>query len=155
MAPKTVIRPIRSEAVLKLSHDNASYSGDVARNFVLSWGSLCRVGFYLLVCRSVRAMDVVCTGKVENKSLIYSWTEALWKPSTGWGNLQGQETNGFNEAFVEFLSCWDLNATTVESKKAIEIKHNCQTNAKHNIRQITKTLTNTKYQTRWCRTQFT
>ena len=35
---------------------------------------------------------------------------------------------------------------TVESKAAIEIKHNCQTNAKYNIRQITKTL-NTKYQT--------
>ena len=81
-------------------------------------------------------------------SLIYSGTEALSKPSTGWGNLQGQETNGFNEAFVEFrLSCWDLNATTMESKTAIEFKHNCQTNAKYNIRQITKTLTNTKYQT--------
>ena len=92
-------------------------------------------------------MDVVYTGNTHNKSLIYSGTEVSSKPSTGWGNLQGQETNGFNEAFVEFLSCWDLNATTVESKTAKEIRHNCQTNAKYNIRQITKTLTNTKYQT--------
>ena len=38
--------------------------------------------------------------------------------------------NGFNEAFVEFLSCFDLNATTVENETAIDIKHNYQTNAK-------------------------
>ena len=31
--------------------------------------------------------------------------------------------------------------------QAIEIEHNCQTNAKYNIRQITNTITNTKYQT--------
>ena len=55
--------------------------------------------------------------------------------------------NGFNEAFVEFLSCFDLNATIVENEAAIEIKRNCQTNAKQNIRQITKTITNTKYET--------
>lgn len=91
-------------------------------------------------------MDVVYTRNA-HKSLIYSGTEGLSKPSTGWGNLQGQETNGFNEAFVEFLSCWDLNATTVESETTIEIKHNCKTNAKDSIRQITKTITNTKYQT--------
>ena len=61
--------------------------------------------------------------------LIYSGAEALSKPSTGWGNLQSQEMNGFNEAFVEFLSCFDLNATTVESETAIEMKRNWQTNA--------------------------
>ena len=117
----------------------------VARDFVLSgvFAELASICW----CRSVRAMDVVYTGNVHNKSLIHSGTEALSKSSTDWGNLQGQETNGFNEAFVEFLSCWDLNATTVESKTAIEIKNSCQTNAKYNIRQITKTLTNTKYQT--------
>ena len=38
--------------------------------------------------------------------------------------------NGFSEAFVEFLSCFDLNATTEENERAIEIKRNCQTNAK-------------------------
>ena len=38
--------------------------------------------------------------------------------------------NGFNEAFVELLSCFVLNATTVENETAIEIKRNCQTNAK-------------------------
>ena len=92
-------------------------------------------------------MDIVYTGNAHNKSLIYPRTEALSKPSTGWGNLQDQEMNGFNEAFVEFLSCWDLNATTVESETAIEITHNYQTNAKYNIRQITKTITNTNYQT--------
>ena len=37
--------------------------------------------------------------------------------------------NGFNEAFVKFLSCFDLNATAMENETAIEIKHNCQTNA--------------------------
>ena len=89
-------------------------------------------------------MDVVCTEKAYNKSLIYSGTEALSKPSTGWGNLQGQETNSFNDAFVELPSRWDLNATTVESETAIEMQENCQTN---NIRQITNTITNTKYQT--------
>jgi len=64
-----------------------------------------------------------------------------------WGNLQGQETNSFNDAFVELPSRWDLNATTVESETAIEIQQNCQTNAKYNIRQITNTITNTKYPT--------
>jgi len=92
-------------------------------------------------------MDVVCSEKAYNKSLKYSGTEALSKPSTGWGNLQGQETNSFDEAFVEFPSRWDLNVTTVESETAIEMQHNCQTNGKYNIRQITNTITNTKYQT--------
>ena len=31
--------------------------------------------------------------------------------------------------------------------QALEIEHNCQTNAKYNIRQITNTIANTKYQT--------
>ena len=92
----------------------------------------------------VSLSTVVCTEKAYNKSLIYSGTEALSKPSTGWGNLQGQETNSFNDAFVELPSRWDLNATTVESETAIEMQENCQTN---NIRQITNTITNTKYQT--------
>ena len=91
-------------------------------------------------------MDIVYTGNAHNKSLIYPGTEALSKPITGWGNLQGKETNGF-KAFIEFLSCWNLNATTVESETAIEITHNYQTNAKYNIRQITKIITNTNYQT--------
>ena len=34
--------------------------------------SLSTVGFDLFVCRRVRAMDVVCTEKAHNKSLIYS-----------------------------------------------------------------------------------
>ena len=70
-------------------------------------------------------MDVVYAGNAHNKSLIYSGAEALLKPCTGWGNLQGQEMNGFNEAFVEFLSCFVLNATTLENETAIEIKRNC------------------------------
>ena len=73
-------------------------------------------------------MDVVYTGNAYNTSDIFR-AEALSKPSTGWGNLQSQEMNGFNEAFVEFLSCFDLNATTVESETAIEIKRNWQRNA--------------------------
>ena len=118
-------------------------SSAVARYFVLSSESvLVRLA---LICLCV--MDVVCTEKAYNKSLIYSGTEALSKPSTGWGNLQGQETNSFNDAFVELPSRWDLNATTVESETAIEMQQNCQTNAKYNIRQITNTITNTKYQT--------
>ena len=95
---------------------------------MLSWWCLCRVDFDLLVCRSVRAMDVVYTEMLIIR-LIYSGAEALSKPSTGWGNLQSQEMSGFNKAFVEFLSCFDLNATTVESETAIEIKRNWQRNA--------------------------
>ena len=90
---------------------------------------------------------IVFSQKAYNKSLKYSGTEALSKPSTGWGNLQGQETNSFDEAFADFPSRWDLNVTTVESETATEMQHSCQTNAKYNIRQITNTITNTKYQT--------
>ena len=95
---------------------------------MLSWWCLCRVDFDLLVHRSVRAMDVVYK-EMLIICLISSGAEALSKPSTGWGNLQSQEMNGFNEAFVEFLSCFDLNATTVERETAIEIKSNWQRNA--------------------------
>ena len=35
----------------------------------------------------------------------------------------------------------------MESETATEVQHNCQTNAKYNLRQITNTITNTKYQT--------
>ena len=38
----------------------------------------------LLVCRSVRARDVGCSENAYNKSLIYSGTEVLSKPKTGW-----------------------------------------------------------------------
>ena len=40
----------------------------------------------LLVCRSVRAMDVGCSENAYNKSLLYSGTEVhvLLKPKTGW-----------------------------------------------------------------------
>ena len=56
-------------------------------------------------------MEVVYAENAHSKSLIYSGTEALSQPSTGWGNLQAQEMNDFNEAFVEFLSFWDLKVT--------------------------------------------
>jgi hypothetical protein len=90
-------------------------SHDKAHGFEVLSLCLCRVCF--LVCRSIRAMNVVSAENAHNKSLIYSGTEALSKPSTGWGNLKGQETNSsFDEAFVEFPSRWDLNATVVESE---------------------------------------
>ena len=38
----------------------------------------------LLVCRSVRARDVGCSENAYNKSLLYSGTEVLLKPKTGW-----------------------------------------------------------------------
>ena len=118
-------------------------SHDKAHGFEVLSLCLCRVCF--LVCRSIRAMNVVSAENAHNKSLIYSGTEALSKPSTGWGNLKGQETNSsFDEAFVEFPSRWDLNATVAESETAIQIIHNCQTNGKYNIRQITNTKSQTE-----------
>ncbi|KAL9951086.1 hypothetical protein ACROYT_G043682, partial [Oculina patagonica] len=88
-------------------------------------------------------MDVD-TENAHNMSPVYSGTEALLKPSTGRGYLQGQETYGFEEAYVEFPSRWDLNATTVGSEKA----YNCRTNA-----QYTMLETNAKYQmTNKCQT---
>ena len=53
----------------------------------------------------------------------------MWK----WGNLQGQETNSFDEAFIKFPSCWDLDAKSVKSKTATEIERNCQTNTKYRL----------------------
>ena len=38
----------------------------------------------LLVCRSVRARDVGCSENAYNKSLLYSGTDVLSKPKTGW-----------------------------------------------------------------------
>ncbi|XP_078375209.1 uncharacterized protein LOC144658622 isoform X1 [Oculina patagonica] len=88
-------------------------------------------------------MDVD-TENAHNKSPVYSGTEALLKPSTGRGYLQGQETYSFEEAYVEFPSRWDLNATTVGSEKA----YNCRTNAHYTMLK-----TNAKYQmTNKCQT---
>ena len=50
------------------------FSNAVARDFVLD----------MLVCRSVRARDVGCSENAYNKSLLYSGTEVLSKPETGW-----------------------------------------------------------------------
>ena len=68
-------------------------------------------------------MDVVCAETAENKSLVYLETKALLQPSTGRANLQGQETFSFEQAYVEFPSCWDLNATIVETN-AIQMPNN-------------------------------
>ena len=45
-------------------------------------------------------MVVVCAKNAENKSLVYSETEAALQPSTGRCNLQGQETRSFEQAHV-------------------------------------------------------
>ena len=91
-------------------------------------------------------MDVVFSENVHNKFLIYSGIEALSRDPqlAGRGNLQGQETNSFDEAFVEIPSRRGLGATTMERDTVIEIEYNCQTNAKYDVRQITNTI-NTKY----------
>ena len=47
------------------------------------------------VSQSQGGTYVVCTENAHDKSLIYSGMEALSKPSTGWGNLQGQEMKSF------------------------------------------------------------
>ena len=75
-------------------------------------------------------MDVVCAENAHNKSLLYSGTEALSKPSTG----------------EELLLSSPLAGTYHKRGKrdSIEIDHNCQTK---NIRQKANTVTNTKYQT--------
>ena len=96
-------------------------------------------------------MDVVCTENADNKSLVYSGTKVLSQPSTGRGNSQGQETFSFEEAYVEFPSRWDLNATIVESEIERELPDTCQTNAKqmpNNVYQIT----NAKYEMLNCQT---
>ena len=86
-------------------------------------------------------MVVVCAKNAENKSLVYSETEAALQPSTGRCNLQGQETRSFEQAHVElFPSCWELHATIVESKIERELSNTCQTNAiqmPNNLYQIT------------------
>ena len=86
-------------------------------------------------------MVVACAKNAENKALVYSETEAVLQPSTGRGNLQGQETCSFEQAHVElFSSCWDLNVTIVESKIERELSNTCQTNAiqmPNNLCQIT------------------
>ena len=87
-------------------------------------------------------MDVVCTETAENKCLVYSGTNAVvLQPLTGRGNLQGQETCSFEQlAHVESPSCWDLNATIVESKIERELSNTYQTNAiqmPNNLYQIT------------------
>ena len=85
-------------------------------------------------------MDVVCTETAENKCLVYSGTKAVLQPSTGRGNLQGQETCSFEQVHIDFPSCWDLNATIVESKIERELSNTYQTNAiqmPNNLYQIT------------------
>ena len=91
---------------------------------------------------TIAAMDVVCAETAENKCLVYSGTNAVvLQPLTGRGNLQGQETCSFEQlAHVESPSCWDLNATIVESKIERELSNAYQTNAiqmPNNLYQIT------------------
>ena len=50
-----------------------------------------------------------------------------------------------NEAFVEFLSCFDLNAATVESETAIEIKPKWQRNATYNVKYTPNNKDHNKY----------
>ena len=90
-------------------------------------------------------MDVICTENADNKSLVYSETKALSQPSTGRGNSQGQETCSFEEAYVEFPSRWDLNATVVESEIERELSDTCQTNAKQMSNNACH-ITNAKYE---------
>ena len=90
-------------------------------------------------------MDVVCTENADNKSLVYSGTKALSQPSTDRGDSQGQETRSFEEAYVEFPSRWDLNATVVESEIERELSDTCQTNAKQMSNNVCHIL-NAKYE---------
>jgi len=93
----------------------------------------------------IGAMDVACTKNADNKSLVYSGTKALSKPSTGRGNSQGQETCSFEEAYVEFPSRWDLNATIVESEIERKLSNTYQTNAIQILNNLYQ-ITNVKYQ---------
>ena len=79
-------------------------------------------------------MDVVCTVNAHNKTLLNSGTEAIIAETLHW-----------RRAFVEFSSRWAYHKWG--KRDSIEIDHNCQTNAKYNIRQKANTVTNTKYQT--------
>lgn len=107
-------------------------------HWVISGGEgvdFCLLGIYIIA-----AMDVVCTETAENKCLVYSGTKAVLQPSTGRGNLQGQETCSFEQAHVDFPSCWDLNATIVESKTERELSNAYQTDAiqmPNNLYQMT------------------
>ena len=67
------------------------------------------------------------------------------QPSTGRGNLQGQETCSFEQAYIEFPSCWDLDATIVESKIDRELSNTYQTNAIEMPNNLYK-ITSAKYQ---------
>ena len=93
----------------------------------------------------IGAMDAVCTGNADNKSLVYSGTEALSQLSTGQGNSQGQETCSFEEAYDEFPTRWDLNATVVDSEIEGELSDTCQTNAKQMPNSVYQ-ITNAKYE---------
>ena len=90
-------------------------------------------------------MDVICSENADNKSLVYSGTKALLQPSTGQGNSQGQETCSFEEAYVEFPSRWDLNATVVENEIERELSDTCQTSAKQMSNNVCH-ITNAKYE---------
>ena len=98
------------------------------------------VDFCLLGIYIIAAMEVVCTETAGNKSLVYSETKAALQPLTGRANLQGHEMCRFEQAHVEFPSCWDLNATVVESKIEKELSNAYQTNAiqmPNNLYEIT------------------
>ena len=58
--------------------------------------------YSILALSDISAMDVVCIENAINMSLVYSGTKALLQALTGQGNLQGQETCGFQEAYIEF-----------------------------------------------------
>ena len=75
-------------------------------------------------------MGVISPENADNMSLLYSGTVAFVKPSTGRGNWLGQETYSFEPACVEFPARWDLNATTVESEKIMNLSKNCQRDTK-------------------------
>jgi len=75
-------------------------------------------------------MDVFCTKNADNKSLVYSGTNALSKPSGGRGNSKGQETCSFEEALVEFER---------------ELSNTYQTNAIQMLNNLYQ-ITNAKYQ---------
>ena len=60
------------------------FSNAVARDFCTELVASLQSWLDLLVCRSVRARDVGCSENAYNKSLLYSGTEVLSKPKTGW-----------------------------------------------------------------------
>ena len=76
-------------------------------------------------------MDVFCTKNADNKSLVYSGTNALSKPSGGRGNSKGQETCSFEEALVEF----ERELSNTYQTNAIQMLNNLYqiTNAKYHM----------------------